>query len=179
MKAISLWQPWASAIALGLKRFETRSWACPASLIGQPLAIHAAKKRSDECRLRWIRHKMNLSLDAGPEGLPSDEITNAVRDYELLPFGAVICLVRVIKCWQTEDAIATPDTLTPAEVSWGDFTPGRFCWEVQKFYTFEKPIPCIGRQGLFDWNIPQEWIDAAAADAGMPGMAEIWKAVHK
>ena len=26
MKAISLWQPWASAIALGAKRIETRSW---------------------------------------------------------------------------------------------------------------------------------------------------------
>ena len=25
MKAISLWQPWASAIALGLKKIETRS----------------------------------------------------------------------------------------------------------------------------------------------------------
>ena len=27
MKAISLWQPWASAVALGSKRVETRSWS--------------------------------------------------------------------------------------------------------------------------------------------------------
>lgn len=44
MKAISLWQPWASLIACGAKPYETRSWAPPRDLIGQPIAIHAAKK---------------------------------------------------------------------------------------------------------------------------------------
>lgn len=41
MKALSLHQPWASAIALGLKHLETRSWAT--SYRG-PLAIHAARR---------------------------------------------------------------------------------------------------------------------------------------
>ena len=44
MKAISLWQPWASLIACGAKPFETRHWAPPRELIGQTIAIHAAKK---------------------------------------------------------------------------------------------------------------------------------------
>jgi len=26
LKALSLWQPWASLMALGVKRIETRSW---------------------------------------------------------------------------------------------------------------------------------------------------------
>ena len=46
MKAISLWQPWASAIAVGAKRYETRGW--PAVAGGQRfagwLAIHASKR---------------------------------------------------------------------------------------------------------------------------------------
>lgn len=42
MKALSLWQPWASAIALGAKRVETRSWE---TLYRGPLLIHAAKRR--------------------------------------------------------------------------------------------------------------------------------------
>ena len=41
MKAITIWQPWASLLACGGKRFETRSWAT--SYRG-PIAIHAAKK---------------------------------------------------------------------------------------------------------------------------------------
>jgi len=38
MKAITLWQPWASLIALGEKTIETRSWS---TKYRGPLAIHA------------------------------------------------------------------------------------------------------------------------------------------
>ncbi len=45
MKCISLWQPWASHIAFGNKKIETRSWSTG---YRGPLLIHAAK-RTDEC----------------------------------------------------------------------------------------------------------------------------------
>jgi len=41
IKAISLWQPWASAMALGFKKNETRHWA---TKYRGPLLIHAAQK---------------------------------------------------------------------------------------------------------------------------------------
>ena len=44
MLALSLWQPWASAIAVGAKVFETRHWATERRGL---IAIHAAK--------RWTR----------------------------------------------------------------------------------------------------------------------------
>lgn len=44
IKAISLWQPWATAMARRDKAIETRSW--PTSHRGW-LAIHAAKRRPD------------------------------------------------------------------------------------------------------------------------------------
>lgn len=40
MKAITLTQPWATLVAIGAKRIETRSWA---TRYRGPLAIHAAK----------------------------------------------------------------------------------------------------------------------------------------
>ena len=49
--ALSLWQPWASAIALGLKKIETRSWYTP---YRGPLLIHAAKTRQGgSAPARW------------------------------------------------------------------------------------------------------------------------------
>lgn len=39
MKALTLWQPWASLIAVGAKTIETRSWS---TTYRGPLAIHAA-----------------------------------------------------------------------------------------------------------------------------------------
>jgi hypothetical protein len=44
MPAITLWQPWASLIAHGAKRYETRHWSPPARLIGRRIAIHAAAR---------------------------------------------------------------------------------------------------------------------------------------
>ena len=40
MRASTLWQPWASYVVEGLKRYETRSWYCGHEGL---LAIHAGK----------------------------------------------------------------------------------------------------------------------------------------
>lgn len=40
MKAITLWQPWASLLAGGPKIYETHSWA---AAYRSPVAIHAAR----------------------------------------------------------------------------------------------------------------------------------------
>lgn len=52
MKLISLWEPWASLMAIGAKKIETRSWAT--SYRGW-LAIHAAK--------RWTAAERDFASD--------------------------------------------------------------------------------------------------------------------
>lgn len=47
MKALTIRQPWATLIALGVKTIETRSWRAPQSLIGQTIAIHAGKHQPE------------------------------------------------------------------------------------------------------------------------------------
>lgn len=58
MKAISLWQPWASLVAVGAKKIETRSWA---TKYRGSLAIHATKKWNLE--LSEMLMKRLVSLD--------------------------------------------------------------------------------------------------------------------
>ncbi len=41
MRALTLWQPWAHAVAHLGKRLENRNWPPPPSLLGQRFAIHA------------------------------------------------------------------------------------------------------------------------------------------
>ena len=53
MKALTIWQPWASLIAGGAKQYETRSWA---TQYRGPIAIHAAA--------RYTR-KWDLPVDLG------------------------------------------------------------------------------------------------------------------
>ena len=183
MKAISLWQPWASAIAFGLKHYETRSWKPPTALVGQVMAIHAAKKQDWGSKVRWCQHRLGIPSGSDvPPNLTEEQkktIGDAVIEFECLPFGAIVCLCRVVKIWQVVDEVSALRHVGPTEAQWGDYSLGRFYWELQCFYVFDQPIPCVGRQGIFDWQIPDEWIEAAAKEAGMPNMAEIWKAVNK
>lgn len=54
MKAISLWQPWASWVDLGWKPIETREHNYFKSLVGQRILIHAAKKWDERAfRMAW------------------------------------------------------------------------------------------------------------------------------
>jgi len=44
LKALTIWQPWASLIAAGAKPYEFRGWRSPNSLVGQRIAIHAGAR---------------------------------------------------------------------------------------------------------------------------------------
>ena len=63
MKAITLWQPWATLVATGLKEYETRSWAPPEDLIGRRLAIHAAKRTPRQPVEDFIRNLLDDAND--------------------------------------------------------------------------------------------------------------------
>lgn len=53
MKALTIWQPWASLIIAGAKPYEFRGWYAPKAIIGQRIAIHAGARpvRKSEVRL--------------------------------------------------------------------------------------------------------------------------------
>jgi hypothetical protein len=44
MKALTIWQPWASLIMAGAKTVEWRGWPCPKYVVGQRIAIHAGAR---------------------------------------------------------------------------------------------------------------------------------------
>lgn len=48
MKALSVRQPWASAIISGAKQIENRTWAPPEDLLGSRIWIHAARSLSSD-----------------------------------------------------------------------------------------------------------------------------------
>lgn len=52
IKTLSLWQPWASLVAVGEKRIETRSWATKHR---GTIAIHATQNWPQEARYFSLR----------------------------------------------------------------------------------------------------------------------------
>jgi len=166
MKALTIWQPWASLLACGAKQYETRSWAI--SYRG-PIAIHAAKKNVFDA----------LALIPVPVALEMKRLIGA--EWNDLPTGAVIATGELVNVWHivhhpgldvdtakfinigaesmTEDKHDPTfgDYFVPSKQEFvlGDWTPGRYAWEIANV-KMTAPVPIKGRQGLWNWEGEQK-----------------------
>lgn len=146
MKALTIWQPWASLLACGAKQFETRSWAT--SYRG-PIAIHAAKKDvSDVLRILPAPLALKMKKAVGAE-------------WKELPTGAVIATAELVNVWSIAYHPGTyipqlGDYLVPGkERDFGDWTLGRYAWEFSDMKLIT-PVPAKGKQGLWNWEGGQQ-----------------------
>lgn len=92
MKALTIWQPWASLIVAGAKPFEFRKWPSPPALQGRRIVIHAGgrKPKTNEIhdlilRLTYPEKDDYTGLDAAV-ALPL--LAKWEIDPELLPLSA-------------------------------------------------------------------------------------------
>lgn len=139
MKALSIWQPWASAIAAGLKKIETRHW--PTKYRG-PLAIAATKTTPKDFDLFFD------GLD-NYEAAAFAQIGIATRAD--LPRSAIVCTCELLDCVEMTHGLfdATPEL----EKEWGDWQIGRYAWRLENVVRLPAPVPVIrcGRT-LWDWR---------------------------
>ena len=152
MKLVSLWQPWASAMALGIKKIETRGWST--SYRG-PLAIYATLTWNADCR---AFSRSDACWNAF--GLLSQFRAEALRS--VLPFGAIIAVCDLVDCLPTEACICVPgvyddypDLDIPTERAFGNYDPGRFGFVTENMFRLPEPIPFKGRQGKL-LDVPEE-----------------------
>jgi hypothetical protein len=148
MKALSLWQPWASAIWFGWKRIETRGWSTD---YRGPLAIHAAKRWTAEERAFWADACEEECFD--PAG------------YEM-PLGAVICTVCLVDVRPTSELRGL---ISAQEERWGNYsTRDAETGRLRHGLLFEglqrlpQPVPFKGMQGFFD--VPDSLLRMPLAD---------------
>lgn len=144
IKAITLWQPWATLIALGAKSFETRSWAIT---YRGPLVIHASK-RLTSAEVAYMRsNPFRQVLAAGGYHHPAE-----------LPLGKAICVVDVVGCLTSVEAFLI---ISDQERAFGNYQPDRFAWKLANVRRFARPIPIQGSQGLWNWpaSIPLPEVD--------------------
>jgi hypothetical protein len=184
MKAISLWQPYASLIAVGVKSHETRSWAPPASAIGQRIAIHAAKRRPHAIELSHLRMATERYVIDGGAAKALDIVEAAWDDK--LPLGAIVCtgiLSAAYQCGVPGDdgqvqvirSIARGDSPVLIQSDpFGDFSPGRWAWLLEDVEPLAVPAPTVGRQGWWTWepNFPPPPMRHVPAPGGFPANAQ-------
>lgn len=106
IRAITLWQPWASLMAEGIKGVETRPNAYPwRAAIGEMVAIHAAIRRPPVARVgEWSVYGSRAAefmTDRTERGLATGRIIP-------LPLGAVLAVGRLVAVLPVEEIIWTP-----------------------------------------------------------------------
>lgn len=139
MKAISLWQPWASAISVGVKKIETRHWNT--SFRGR-IAIHAAKRDNGV-----LRRLFNRFSETGDFYQPFSAAR--LYSFEMLPKGAIVAVATLV------DVVSTNDFKTDGlEKQMGDYSPNRYAWFLTKIKPLAVPYHINGRQGFFE--VPDE-----------------------
>ncbi len=147
MKALPLWQPWASLVAVGAKRVETRHWRAPQYLVGQRIAIHATKTK-DHLYIVASRPFCRLLREARDAG------SLVFVDGEL-PLGAIVGSAVIDRC--AAMTAASCDELRERdrdEFDLGHYEPGRFAWVLRDAVPLAEPIPWRGSQGIFE--VPDE-----------------------
>lgn len=186
IKCISLWQPWASLVAHGAKKIETRSWRCPLPA-GTLLAIHAARKWDrDLARMieqppfRETLHGMGVGwLEGCAPNLPFGAVTCVVRLGGCLPIVGTAkppkgqrCVgfdeEKILRVWHPFDfgGVAQGHSgdghqqLAEHEADFGNFNAGRFAWLFDAVVRLEKPAAERGRQSIWEWEVPEELLPA-------------------
>ena len=179
VKAITIWQPWASLLACGAKRYETRSWA---TNYRGPIAIHAAAKRPPKqgeiswenfnaittalakhygaCRFDWSLGGTKVNSDGTDNGFD-------------IPLGVIIATAELVACHEIvrdgfgkihagkqENSllgvvVACGKIVSGDELLFGDWTPGRYAWEFANIKMLPEPIPAKGMQRLWNWEVPK------------------------
>lgn len=139
MKAITLHQPWASFIAVGLKRVETRDWAAKHR---GTLAIHAANRRVHQTDQKLIE-QLIWRFEIAEDILRTNNLLHA----ENYPVGVVIATCNL------DDIVAT-EFAAPSQMErmLGNFLPKRQAWLLSNVQMLNPPIKARGNRSIWNWN---------------------------
>lgn len=138
MRILSLWQPWATLMANGDKRVETRSWSTP---YRGPVALHAARKWNRELEMLAQSQPFQQCLgDLHLDPLPLGAILAVGKLVDVAPMSVERRGESVFERW--------PSLFTAKELAFGNYEPGRFAWIFDEVRPLEKPLPWKGSQGF-------------------------------
>lgn len=147
-KGMTVKQPYADLLAIGAKQYETRTK--PTKYRG-PIVIHAGKATD---QMNFIFTETEYTSDSLRK---KREAMNALLDPVFMmmkdrpAYGAIIGYADLVGCY----AVADIKNLTETERLFGDWSEGRYAWEIAHVRMVE-PIPHKGQLGL--WNVPYEII---------------------
>jgi len=152
MKALTVWQPWASLIAEGLKPYEFRAWRPPASIVGQRIAIHAGARAINPLELDnllWQLTQRDFAGVALREGaLPF--LRAAKLKPETLWRSSILATAKLGAPRHPREiaaefgGAAANDSDRAGHFNWA--------WPLTEIERVSPPAPATGAQGFWEWR---------------------------
>lgn len=133
MKVISIKEPFATLIANGMKKIETRSWKT--NYRGE-IFIHASGK------------------SLAKEFLTNDIVIALIKNMDM-NYGNIICRCNLVDCIYMNEDFLEYIKQNPTEYNVGEYKLGRYAWimeDIEPIY----PIPAKGQLNI--WNFDGEYI---------------------
>ena len=151
MKTLTLTQPWATLVAIGAKRIETRSWKTE---YRGPLAIHAAKSfpaYAKDCAQNARVFRRALGWPEPPSPITQEWLDAIKCSLYALPLGQVLATCRLTACTPTEVldngsnvfSVSLPQ-LSEQEKAFGNYETGRYGFTLEDIEPLKVPVPAKG-----------------------------------
>lgn len=154
MKAITIWQPWASLIVAGAKPYEFRGWKPPRSLIGQRIAIHAGARSIKRNEMYWLNRQFWDETETPPclhAHVAQPLLLKWIDNPRLLPLSHILCTAILGEpkgggecAREFGIEVGGNDSDRDGTFNWG--------WPLTEIQVLEPPEPARGAQGFWDWK---------------------------
>lgn len=152
MKALTIWQPWASLIMSGAKPYEFRGWAAPRLIRGQRIAIHAGARPPRRSEIADLIMRLR-GPDAWSTALKPDIAAPLLERWHanpaFLPVASILgtaILGDPVWAWEIVDEFS--GTLNDSDRA----EHCNFAWPLTAIIPFEPIVPARGAQGFWDWR---------------------------
>lgn len=148
MLALTIWQPWASLIAIGAKPYEFRRWAAPFHARQQHIGIHAGKRPVKVQEVEELLDKLD-EPDAGgtalDPGLARILLQRCLETRDAVPLSVVVCTA-FLGIPRKATALFRGDSDRIDHHVWA--------WPLSDVRPLYPPQPATGSQGFWRWGGP-------------------------
>jgi hypothetical protein len=146
IKALTIWQPWASLIVAGFKPYEFRGWPAPRGLVNHRIAIHAGARPVKPAEVKDLLDRMSggrawtTGLRAGAEDLLQAILADPAR----LPLGHVLATATL---GQPRRIVQRQEPLNDSDRD----DHAVWAWPLSDIKPLTPPVPARGAQGFWSW----------------------------
>lgn len=153
MKALTLWQPWATLVVYGVKPFEFRRWPAPRWIWGQRIGIHAGARpvrpREIDELIAALRLEQGWGTALKPEAL--ELLLEIQARPRAVPLSSMLGSAVIGKPVPAAEAV---------EQAYGKDFKGDseridhqvFGWPMLDVERYGVPVPAKGAQGFWEWS---------------------------